>query len=232
MAEEAPWVRIDRNRFETDEGTASLADLFRDAHSSSSITSCSAPRTWALPGLLGDRGWLQRLRRAPRAPRRRYDCCLARPDRRARPTNAGWAGRSRGRRRWTATSTTTSIRRSPRSRTRSGSVDYNYRTLGTTPSSEAGPEGSQDRRRTSLDFSGEFAAVRAGTDIPTYTLEAPGMSAFAFSGRRRLPYLLRLRTRPRRALGNGQAWLDQAPKGRNETGPWFGGSGDHQVDSR
>ena len=36
--QELPWVRIDKEyRFETDEGSASLADLFRaDAHSSSS----------------------------------------------------------------------------------------------------------------------------------------------------------------------------------------------------
>jgi hypothetical protein len=35
-----------------------------------------------LPGVFCDRGWLQRLRRAPRAPRRRDDRGLARPDRR------------------------------------------------------------------------------------------------------------------------------------------------------
>ena len=54
-----------------------------DARSSSSITSCSAPNTRWLPGMLCDRGRLQRLRRAPRAARRRDDCGLARPDRRA-----------------------------------------------------------------------------------------------------------------------------------------------------
>jgi predicted dithiol-disulfide oxidoreductase (DUF899 family) len=43
-----PWVRIDKEyRFETDEGMATLADLFRGARSSSSITSCSAPSTQA-----------------------------------------------------------------------------------------------------------------------------------------------------------------------------------------
>ena len=41
-----PWVRIDKEyRFETDEGMASLADLFRGRSHSSSITSCSAPST-------------------------------------------------------------------------------------------------------------------------------------------------------------------------------------------
>ena len=51
---------------------------------------------------------------------------------------------------------------------RSGSVDYNYRALGTIPHIE---EGSK-----------EFATM-SGTDVLTYTREAPGMSAFAFSGR-------------------------------------------------
>ena len=44
--QELPWVRIEKDyRFETDEGRASLADLFRGARSSSSTTSCSGPTT-------------------------------------------------------------------------------------------------------------------------------------------------------------------------------------------
>ena len=43
---ELPWVRIDKEyRFDTDEGSASLADLFRGARSLSSTISCSAPTT-------------------------------------------------------------------------------------------------------------------------------------------------------------------------------------------
>jgi predicted dithiol-disulfide oxidoreductase (DUF899 family) len=60
---------------------------------------------------------------------------------------------------------------------RSGSIEYNYSTFGSTSDSEAGSEGRQDRIRASLD-PGEFAAM-TGTDVPTYTREAPGMSAFA-----------------------------------------------------
>ena len=42
--QELPWVRIDKEyRFETDEGSASLADLFKGARSYSFITSCSGP---------------------------------------------------------------------------------------------------------------------------------------------------------------------------------------------
>ena len=44
--QELPWVPINKGyRFETDAGSASLADLFRDAPSCSFITSCSAPIT-------------------------------------------------------------------------------------------------------------------------------------------------------------------------------------------
>jgi predicted dithiol-disulfide oxidoreductase (DUF899 family) len=45
--QELPWVRIDKEyRFETDEGSASLADLSSEgARSSSSTTSCSRPTT-------------------------------------------------------------------------------------------------------------------------------------------------------------------------------------------
>jgi predicted dithiol-disulfide oxidoreductase (DUF899 family) len=44
--QQLPWVRIDKEyRFETDQGAASLADLFRGGRSCSSITSCSDPST-------------------------------------------------------------------------------------------------------------------------------------------------------------------------------------------
>src|SRR5438876_6402660 len=42
--QELPWVRIGKEyRFETDEGSASLADLFRGGRNSSFNTSCSGP---------------------------------------------------------------------------------------------------------------------------------------------------------------------------------------------
>ena len=44
--QELPWVRIDKEyRFDTDDGSTSLADLFRGARSSSSTISCLAPTT-------------------------------------------------------------------------------------------------------------------------------------------------------------------------------------------
>jgi predicted dithiol-disulfide oxidoreductase (DUF899 family) len=64
---------------------------------------------------------------------------------------------------------------------RSDSIDFNYNTLATTSAS-----GCQDRIRARLDLPPpkswvcNFAAM-TGTDIPTYTREAPDMSAFAHS---------------------------------------------------
>jgi Bacterial protein of unknown function (DUF899) len=79
-----PWVRIDKQyRFETDDGTASLADLFR-GRSQLLVYHFMFGRVYRrLPSLFGYCGRLQRLRCAPREPRRRDDCDLARTYRRA-----------------------------------------------------------------------------------------------------------------------------------------------------
>ena len=87
---------------------------------------------------------------------------------------------------------------------RSGSINYNYNTLGTTPDSE-GPR--------------KFAAM-TGTDVPTYTREAPGMSAFALSDGV-IYHTYSTYARGLDALWGMYQWLDRAPYGRNETGLWF-----------
>ncbi|HYY76321.1 MAG TPA: DUF899 family protein [Gaiellaceae bacterium] len=56
--------------------------------------------------------------------------------------------------------------------------------------------------------------------IPLYTREAPGMSAFALEdGVVYHTYFAYARGLD--ALWGMYQWLDRAPKGRNETGPWF-----------
>jgi predicted dithiol-disulfide oxidoreductase (DUF899 family) len=87
---------------------------------------------------------------------------------------------------------------------RSGNVDYNYRTLDTISGSEG---------------AGVFATM-TGTDIPTYTREAPGMSAFALSDGI-VYHTYSTYARGLDALWGMYQWLDRAPKGRNETGLWF-----------
>jgi predicted dithiol-disulfide oxidoreductase (DUF899 family) len=91
---------------------------------------------------------------------------------------------------------------------RSGNVDYNYRAIGTIPDSEAG--------------SNEFAAM-SGTDVLTYTREVPGMSAFAFSDGV-VYHTYSTYARGLDAFWGMYQWLDQAPKGRNETGLCLGGT--------
>jgi len=87
----------------------------------------------------------------------------------------------------------------------SGSVDYNYHELRTISDSESGAN--------------KFA-IMSGTDVLTYTREAPGMSAFAFSDGI-IYHTYSAYSRGLDALWGMYQWLDRAPKGRNETDLWF-----------
>ena len=64
-----------------------------------------------------------------------------------------------------------------------------------------------------------FAAM-TGTDPATYTREAPGMSAFALEDGV-VYHTYSAFARGVDGLWGMYQWLDRAPKGRNETGPWF-----------
>ena len=72
LRQELPWVRIDKAyRFDTDEGSASLADLFRRRSQLLVYHFMFGPDYKAgCPSCSIDRGWVQRLRRPPREPRR------------------------------------------------------------------------------------------------------------------------------------------------------------------
>ena len=92
---------------------------------------------------------------------------------------------------------------------RTGTVEYNFGKRDVTPVLEAGGSGPL----------AEFAAM-TGTDAATYTREAPGMSAFALEDGV-LYHTYSAYARGMDALWGMYQWLDRAPKGRNETGPWF-----------
>jgi predicted dithiol-disulfide oxidoreductase (DUF899 family) len=92
---------------------------------------------------------------------------------------------------------------------REGVVEYNYRSMDVTPVLEAGRESPV----------AEVAAM-TGTDAATYTREAPGMSAFAVEDGV-VYHTYSAYARGLDALWGMYQWLDRAPKGRNETGPWF-----------
>lgn len=65
----------------------------------------------------------------------------------------------------------------------------------------------------------DFAAM-CGTDVPTYHRERPGMSAFALEGNV-VYHTYSTYARGVDAIWGMYPWLDRAPKGRNETGIWW-----------
>lgn len=65
----------------------------------------------------------------------------------------------------------------------------------------------------------DFAAM-AGTDVATYTREREGMSAFALQDGV-VYHTYSTYARGVDPFFGIYHWLDRAPKGRNETGPWF-----------
>jgi predicted dithiol-disulfide oxidoreductase (DUF899 family) len=92
---------------------------------------------------------------------------------------------------------------------RSGTIEYNYASRDVTPVLEAGDQGP-----------GAGFAAACGTDPATYSREAPGMSAFALEDGA-VYHTYSAYARGVDALWGMYQWLDRAPKGRNETGLWF-----------
>jgi len=90
---------------------------------------------------------------------------------------------------------------------REGRIDYNY------------------QREEALDWrssEGPVAetAATTGTDVATYTRERPGMSAFALEDGV-VYHSYSTYARGLDVLWGMYQWLDRAPKGRNETGVWW-----------
>ena len=66
----------------------------------------------------------------------------------------------------------------------------------------------------------EDHASMCGTDMPTYLRERPGVSAFALEDGI-VYHTYSTYARGLDGLWGMYQWLDRAPKGRNETGPWW-----------
>jgi predicted dithiol-disulfide oxidoreductase (DUF899 family) len=212
-----PWVRIDKEyRFETDEGMASLADLFRGRSQlivyhfmfgpeyTGGCPACSANAD----GFNGFAVHLEHhdvamiaVSRAPIAALQDY--------KRRMGWTFTWASSLNSDFNYDFNTSFTEEQQ------RSGSIDYNYSTLGTTPDSE----GLRD-----------FAAM-TGTDIPAYTREAPGMSAFVLSDGV-IYHTYSTYARGLDALWGMYQWLDRAPYGRNEKGLWFRRQDEYIQESR
>jgi predicted dithiol-disulfide oxidoreductase (DUF899 family) len=92
---------------------------------------------------------------------------------------------------------------------RSGVAEYNYRPRDVRPALEAGGESTVAQ-----------VAAMTGTDPATYLRQAPGMSAFALEDGV-VYHTYSAYARGLDALWAMYQWLDRAPKGRNEAGVWF-----------
>ena len=201
-----PWVRIDKEyRFDTDGGSATLADLFRGRSQllvyhfmfgpdyTAGCPSCSAIADGfnGFTAHLADHDvMLWAVSRAPLEKLQAYE------------RRMGWTFP------WASSSGTDfnvdfQVMYNAGQRS-SGVGEYNYSDFDLTSASDAGPDGP-------------FAAWAAttGTDWATYTQEAPGMSAFAMQDGA-VHHTYSTYARGVDGLWGMYQWLDRAPFGRNE----------------
>jgi predicted dithiol-disulfide oxidoreductase (DUF899 family) len=209
--QELPWVRIDKEyQFETEEGGASLADLFRGRSQllvyhfmfgpdfTAGCPSCSAIAdgfNGSVVHLANHDVTLSAVSRAPIEKLRAY--------KRRMGWSFPWASSFGSDFNYDFNTSVTEEQQ------RGGIVEYNYRTSDVRESLEAGNQGP-------------IAEIAAGlgTDVATYTREAPGMSAFALEDGV-VYHTYSAYARGLDGLWGMYQWLDRAPKGRNETGLWF-----------
>jgi predicted dithiol-disulfide oxidoreductase (DUF899 family) len=208
--QQLPWVRLDEDyRFDTDEGSASFADLFRGNSQllvyhfmlgpeyTAGCPACSAIAD-------GFNGFVVHLENHDVAMTAISRAPIA--DIQAYKRRMGWSFP------W-ASSLGSDFNFDfnvsfTEEQQREGIVEYNYRSLDLKPVLEAGD--------------GPLAEIAAsvGTDAATYTREAPGMSAFALEDGV-VYHTYSAYARGADVLWGMYQWLDRAPKGRNDTGRWF-----------
>ena len=214
-----PWVRIDKAyRFETDEGSASLADLFRGRSQllvyhfmfgpdyTAGCPSCSAIAdgfNGFAVHLAHHDVMLWAVSRAPLAKLQAYK------------RRMGWTFP------W-ASSFGSDFNPDfnvwfSEEQQRKGGIEYNYQR---EPALQLrGGEGSEIPSRTTPEGPAKGAAM-SGTDVATYTRERPGLSAFAIEDGV-VYHSYSTYARGLDGLWGAYQWLDRAPKGRNEAGYWW-----------
>ncbi|MBY3225493.1 DUF899 domain-containing protein [Rhizobium laguerreae] len=100
-----------------------------------------------------------------------------------------------------------------------GEVDYNYRREPPAPEPLPGRTVQEWQPRDSEAPITKIAAM-TGTDVPTYTRDRPGVSAFELIDGA-VYHSYSSYARGLDGLWGTYQWLDRAPKGRNETGLWW-----------
>jgi len=204
-----PWVRVDKTyRFETDQGSASLADLFQGRSQlliyhfmfgpdyKAGCPSCSSIAD-------GFNGFAIHLAH--------HDVMLAAVSRapfaklQAFKQRMGWMfpwASSHG----SDFNADFAVSFEEAQQRRKDGIEYNYRRE---------PAWSPERGKGSLEF-----ATMAGTDPATFTRERPGVSAFALEDGV-VYHTYSAYARGLDGLWGMYQWLDRAPKGRNEQGLWW-----------
>ena len=208
--QELPWVRVDKEyRFETDEGSASLKELFRGRTQllvyhfmfgpdyTAGCPSCSAIADGFdgfVVHLANHDVTFSSVSRAPLAKLQAYK------------RRMGWTFP------WVSSlgsdfnfDFNVAITEEQQ---RAGGVEYNYRRGGHAIVATPVPEPVA-----------QFAAT-CGTDAAAYRRERPGMSAFALEDGV-VYHTYSTYARGLDGLWGMYQWLDRAPKGRNETGVWW-----------
>jgi predicted dithiol-disulfide oxidoreductase (DUF899 family) len=216
--QQLPWVRVDKEyRFDTDEGSASLRDLFRGRSQlliyhfmfgpdwKAGCPTCSIIAD-AFNGsavhLANHDVMLWAVSRAPIEKLQTY--------KRRMGWTFPWASSREGEFNFDFNVSFTEDDQ------RQGNVEYNYRREPPTSDAfkwRAGEQGGGDSAEA------RFAAM-SGTDVPSYHRDRPGMSAFAFEDGV-VYYTYSAYARGVDPFFGVYHWLDRAPKGRNETEPWW-----------
>jgi predicted dithiol-disulfide oxidoreductase (DUF899 family) len=206
--QELPWVRIEKDyRFETDEGPATLADLFRGRSQllvyhfmfgpdyAAGCPACSAIAdgfNGSAVHLASHDVMLMAVSRAPLAKLQAFKKRMG--------WTFPWASSFGGEFNPDFCVGITEEQQ------RKGGTEYNYERV---PAFQA-REGSGS----------DAGADMAGTDEATYTRERPGMSAFALQDGV-VYHTYSAYARGLDGLWGMYQWLDRAPLGRNEHGLWF-----------
>ena len=205
-----PWVKVDKEyRFDTEEGRASLTDLFRGRTQllvyhfmfgpdySAGCPSCSMIAD-GFDGfavhLANHDVMLWAISRAPLAKLQSYR------------RRMGWAFP------WASSFGTDfnpdfSVSFTEEAQ-RDGGIEYNYRRGSHAMDAKSAPEPVR-----------QFAAM-CGTDAATYTRDRPGMSTFVLEDGA-VYHTYSTYARGLDGLWGAYQWLDRAPLGRNESGVWW-----------
>jgi predicted dithiol-disulfide oxidoreductase (DUF899 family) len=216
--QELPWVPINKGyHFETDEGRATLADLFRGRSQllvyhfmfgpdyAAGCPSCSSIAdgfNGIAVHLANHDVMLWAVSRAPIAKLQAYQ--------RRMGWTFPWASSVGGDFNFDFNVSFTEVEQ------REKGIEYNYRRE--APLRTRGREGVEISRSTP-DGPTTFAAM-CGTDAATYIRERPGISAFALENGV-VYHTYSTYARGVDVIWGMYPWLDRAPKGRNETGLWW-----------